>query len=59
MPNIAAVLRRFCYFASFLCTAGAIGVMWAIKEYNASEFSGGLAASRDGGVLYRYIHGTN
>ena len=54
-PWLAA--RRFCFIVSFGCLAGALGVMWAIKKYNANEFSGGLVSKKDGGVLYRYIHG--
>ena len=57
MEVIHTRARRFCFIASFICMGGALGVMWAIKKYNAREFSGGLAGKEDGGVLYRYIHG--
>ena len=43
-------------FASFAAAAAAIGLMWAIKNYNTKNFSGGqLFANKDIGVLFRYI----
>lgn len=46
-------------FASFGAAAAAIGLMWAIHNYNTKEFSGGqLFANEDIGLLFRYIrHG--
>ena len=50
---------RFFMFASFAASGAAVGLMWAIKNYNTKEFSGGqLFANKDIGVLFRYIrHG--
>lgn len=43
-------------FASFCAAAAAIGLMWAIKNYNTKNFSGGqLFANKDIGLLFRYI----
>ena len=42
--------------ASFGCAGAAIGLMWAIHNYNSKEFSGGQIANKDIGVLFRYIH---
>ena len=46
-------------FASFAAAAAAVGLMWAIHNYNTKEFSGGqLFANKDIGLLFRYIrHG--
>lgn len=45
--------------ASFSSAAAAVGLMWAIHNYNSKEFSGGqLFANKDIGILFRYIrHG--
>ncbi|KAK9810557.1 hypothetical protein WJX73_000559 [Symbiochloris irregularis] len=47
---------KFCFIGSWLCACGALGLLWAIKNYTSAEFSGGVAADKDSGVLFRYIH---
>ena len=47
---------KFCMIASFSCGIAAVALIWAIKTYDVKQFGGGLAQSKDMGVLFRYIH---